>query len=91
MKRIKVANGIWAIFIDRSGDPPCTITRDSLEGFSLFFCEYLKELIEHLFAMTFCHPNHYVCRMVDDDGDVVMAFCVACFIDTDIFQVFQAF
>ena len=90
MERIHAPFCIGQIFIDAVGDPPCTVAGDDLDRGSLFFCKELEELLEHGLAVILPGLDYRVGIMIDNNGDVLMAFLIAGLIDADVDQPVKA-
>jgi hypothetical protein len=77
------------IFLHRLADPSGTVSCDAFDRCTLFFTELFKESPQHFLAMSLMYPYDAVGVMVNDDGDVLVAFLIARLIDADVLQTIE--
>jgi uncharacterized repeat protein (TIGR02543 family) len=70
-------------------DPSGTVSCDAFDRCTLFFTELFKESPQHFLAMSLMYPYDAVGVMVNDDGDVLVAFLIARLIDADVLQTIE--
>ena len=90
VERIHASLSVGEILGHALVDPLGAVAGNGLDGAALFGCEHLEELLEHAPAVPFVRPDDGVGVMVDDDGDVLVAFAVAGFIDADADEPVEA-
>src|SRR5574344_373059 len=80
MEGIHAPYAIGSILLHAVGDPPGTITAAHLYRRSLLFAQLLVKLSQVQLSMAIVQPHHAVRVVVHNDGDVLVAFSVACLV-----------